>query len=224
MSDAPPAMVAILSGANMNFDRLRLVSELADVGAKREAMLATSIPEVPGSFKKFVTVLSGSETGSGGPDVTEFKYRFAAGEDAHILYSLAVDGEAELTRLRERLEAAELSTLDLSNCGPAQVHLRHLVGGRARSFTGPIPNERLFSVTFPERPGALVDFLNILAPGMDVTLFHYRNTGNNESQVLVGVQEPADLQGDFEQELSGLKYKYSKIDGLARDAFELFLY
>ena len=220
----PPAMVAILSGANMNFDRLRVVSELANVGAKREVMLATSIPETPGAFKKFVAALAGNDAGEGGPDVTEFKYRFAVGEEAHILYSLAVQGEAELQGLMSRLEAAGLGTMDLSNCGPAQMHLRHLVGGRARSFTGPIPDEQLFSVTFPERPGALTDFLNVLAPGINITLFHYRNTGNNESQVLVGVQEPPKLRGVFEEELLELKYKHSRVEGLAQEAFELFLY
>ena len=114
--------------------------------------------------------------------------------------------------------------MDLSNCEPAQMHLRHLVGGRARSFTGPIPDEQLFSVTFPERPGALTDFLDVLAPGMNITLFHYRNTGNNESQVLVGVQEPPKLRGEFEEQLMGLKYKHSRVEGLAQEAFELFLY
>ena len=217
-------MVAILSGANMNFDRLRVVSELANVGAKREVMLATSIPETPGAFKKFVAALAGNDAGEGGPDVTEFKYRFAVGEEAHILYSLAVQGEAELQGLMSRLEVAGLGTMDLSNCGPAQMHLRHLVGGRARSFTGPIPDEQLFSVTFPERPGALTDFLNVLAPGINITLFHYRNTGNNESQVLVGVQEPPKLRGVFEEDLLELKYKHSRVEGLAQEAFELFLY
>jgi hypothetical protein len=147
-------------------------------------MMATQIPERPGSFREFVSIASGA----GGVAVTEFKYRYSAGASANILWSAGVTDKAAASALVSRLNEAGLATLDISAIDAAQVHLRHLVGGRARSYMGEIPFERVFQVQFPERAGALRHFLEVLSPSWNVTLFHYRQTGNSTSYVLLGIQ------------------------------------
>ena len=216
-------LVAVTSGANMNFDRLRLVSDIANFGAKTEVMLATSIPEKPGSFKRFVDVLVGDDNIS----LTEFKYRYAMSEDgkAHILYSVEVDAESEQKQnLFDRLVAADMETVDLSEIQSAQLHLRHLVGGRARSFTGRIPDEKILQVVFPERPGALKKFLAELAPSWNVTLFHYRQTGNLETNLLLGLQIPPSEYKNFSDAMERLGYKAEELEAAALDAFSMFIY
>ncbi|UPQ99072.1 threonine ammonia-lyase [Chloropicon primus] len=215
--------VAVTSGANMNFDRLRLVSDIANFGAKTEVMLATSIPEKPGEFKRFVDVLVGDEKIS----VTEFKYRYAMNESrmAYILFSVEVDEDTKQKEsLLARLSNAGMDTIDLSHIEAAQRHLRHLVGGRARSFTGAIPDERILEVTFPERPGALGKFLSELAPEWNVTLFHYRQTGNLETNLLIGIQIADSQFGSFQEAMEKLDYRAEEIDSTAMDAFGMFLY
>ncbi|KAK9829226.1 hypothetical protein WJX72_004603 [[Myrmecia] bisecta] len=215
------AVVAVTSGANMNFDRLRLVSELANVGARREAMLTTSIPEVPGAFKDFIaTALNGTDI-----QVTELKYRYSAGQEAHVLYSVGIRQQAELSALIQRLGAKNFSTLDISAIEAAQVHLRHLVGGRARSYMGELPHERIFQVEFPERPGALRRFLEVISPAWNVTLFHYRETGNRTSTVLVGLQVAPAEQAGFgaaQAELAG-DFTFTELSGTAREVFNRFI-
>ena len=142
-------VVAVTSGANINFERLRLVSELADLGTSTEVMLATQIPEHPGSFRDFVGVATTGDDGHGGVSVTEFKYRFSAGQSANILWSAGVSDKQAATALVARLNGAGMPTLDISDIDAAQVHLRHLVGGRARSYMGEIPFERMFQVRQP---------------------------------------------------------------------------
>lgn len=180
----PKTVVAVTSGANINFERLRLVSELAEVGGVTEATLTTLIPERPGSFLEFV----GLATANGALPVTEFKYRYSAGEQAAILWGVGLKSPAQLGELVARLNAGGMPTSDVSNIEVAQLHLRHLVGGRARSYMGQLPHERMYQVSFPERPGALAQFLAAISPRWNVTLFHYRTTGNRESSVLLGVQ------------------------------------
>eukprot|EP00236_Picocystis_salinarum_P000369 CAMPEP_0183827810 /NCGR_PEP_ID=MMETSP0807_2-20130328/2444_1 /TAXON_ID=88271 /ORGANISM="Picocystis salinarum, Strain CCMP1897" /LENGTH=595 /DNA_ID=CAMNT_0026072983 /DNA_START=1 /DNA_END=1785 /DNA_ORIENTATION=+ len=210
--------VAIGSGANMNFDRLRYVSELADIGAHREVVLATTIPEERGSFLKFVDTAVGSEL-----PVTEFRYRFAADMKATILYGVGIRTEVELSVLLQNLEEAGMTSTNLTNSEPAMEHLRYLVGGRARTFTGNVPDERLYVVQFPERAGALKRFLEAISPRWNITLFHYRATGNMKSSVLLGLQVPdADLE-EFHavtQQLDTL-YSFSKIEGSTADAFHM---
>eukprot|EP00882_Tetradesmus_deserticola_P009548 GHRQ01010082.1.p1 GENE.GHRQ01010082.1~~GHRQ01010082.1.p1 ORF type:complete len:591 (+),score=253.76 GHRQ01010082.1:116-1888(+) len=138
-------VVAVTSGANINFERLRLVSELADLGASTEVMMATSIPEQPGAFREFVHTAAGSSDTD--LNVTEFKYRFSAGASANILWSAGVRDRSEVTQAIERLQAAGMPTIDISGMDSARIHLRHLVGGRARSYMGEIPNERMYQVT-----------------------------------------------------------------------------
>lgn len=214
-------VVAITSGANMNFERLRLVSELAEVGARAEAMLATTIPEQPGAFRDFVeTALSNT-----GINVTEFKYRFSAGPQAHVLWSAATADVAELSSLVVRLNGAGMTTLDISGLEAAQVHLRHLVGGRARSFMGEIPNERIFQFAFPERRGALRRFLSVVCPAWNVTLFHYRCTGNSESYVLLGVQVPPSMELQFADTVAQLRpeFNFNELAGQTRAVFDMFI-
>lgn len=212
--------VAIGSGANMNFDRLRYVSELADIGAHREVVLATTIPEEPGSFLTFVDTAVGSEL-----PVTEFRYRFAADMKATILYGVGIRTEVELSVLLQKLEGAGMTSVNLTNSEPAMEHLRYLVGGRARTFTGNVPDERLYVVQFPERAGALKRFLEAVSPRWNITLFHYRATGNMKSSVLLGLQVPdVDLEEFHEvtQQLDAL-YSFSKIEGSTAEAFHMLL-
>ncbi|CAG9462070.1 unnamed protein product [Pedinophyceae sp. YPF-701] len=216
--------VCVTSGANMNFDRLRLVSELADVGARSEAMLVTTIPESPGSFSDFVEVGYYGAAPQDAAEVTEFKYRYdeCAGQGkAHILHSVAVKSRDELKRMIARLNGAGYQTRDLSAMEDAQVHLRHLVGGRA----GAVRNERLFVVEFPERPGALKIFLRPFSPRWNVTAFHYRRSGNQVSSVLVGLQVPVEDEGEFKDAVAGLDsgFAFRELSAEAYEAFKYFL-
>mmetsp|Transcript_7172 Transcript_7172/g.12363 ORF Transcript_7172/g.12363 Transcript_7172/m.12363 type:complete len:348 (+) Transcript_7172:26-1069(+) len=179
-------VVAVTSGANMNFERLRLVAELANVGATTEATLTTTMSEQPGSFRDFVAIASANGT----IPVTEFKYRFSAGERASVLWGAGIKSPEELTHVVQQLQSAGMPTTDVSGMEVAQLHLRHLVGGRARSYTGALPHEKIFQIIFPEKAGALTRFLEVMCPKWNVTLFHYRNTGNRESSALLGLQVP----------------------------------
>jgi threonine dehydratase len=214
-------VVAVTSGANMNFDRLRLVSELADVGLRQEAVLATTIPEAPGAFKRFAATVAGdADALSAGEmlNITEFKYRYAGGAasgGAHVLYSVALRGAAQLPRLLARLAAAQLPTVDLSDNELAKVHIRHLVGGAAS-----VPDERLLKVEFPEKAGALARFLDALSPRWNITLFHYRNAGGAVAKVLVGVQVPREQRDEFAAALATVGYDFA--DETDNAAFQLF--
>ena len=205
-------VVAVSSGANMNFDRLRFVSELADVGLRTEAVLATTIPERAGAFKQFAAAVA-----AGALDITEFKYRLASAgaRDAHVLYSVALRSPAQLAGLLARMEEQGFRTVDLSTNELAKVHIRHLVGGATS-----VPNERLLKCEFPEKPGALVRFLDILSPRWNITLFHYRNAGGNVAKVLVGVQvRPSEMEA-FQTALSAVGYDFT--DETDNAAFKMF--
>lgn len=205
-------VVAVTSGANMNFDRLRLVSELADVGLRTEAVLATTIPERAGAFKQFAATVAGAAL-----DITEFKYRFSGdgAADAHVLYSVALRSPAQLEDLLARMRHAALPTVDLSANELAKVHIRHLVGGAAA-----VPHERLLKVEFPEKPGALVRFLDVLSPRWNITLFHYRNAGGNVAKVLVGLQVRPGERTAFDEALSAVGYDFQ--DETDNAAFRMF--
>ncbi|BDA45868.1 Threonine dehydratase [Coccomyxa sp. Obi] len=215
------AAVAVTSGANMNFDRLRLVTELADIGGLREAMLATTIPERHGSFSDFLQIAVNDSS----LEITEFKYRFSAGDEAHILWGLGIRSPSEVTDLVERLNASSMPTIDISGIEAAQVHLRHLVGGRARSFMGELPHERIFQVDFPERPGALRKFLSVVSPTFLITLFHYRKTGNRSTKLLIGIQVPPHQEESFAaaQEQLSADYTFEELSGKARQVFMMFI-
>lgn len=203
-------LVAIASGANMNFDRLRFVAERAELGEKREAVLAVSIPEQPGSFKSFCALL-------GARSITEFNYRFADPSMAHIYVGVQVQNRAEGEKLVAALSKQKLPVLDLTDNEMAKLHIRHLVGGRAPQAT----NEMIYRFEFPERPGALMRFLNSMSESWNISLFHYRNHGADYGRVLCGVQVPPADKARFQEFLDGLGYRYWNES--RNPAYKLFL-
>jgi len=203
-------LVAIASGANTNFDRLRFIAEEAEVGEHREAILAVTIPERPGSFRKFCALL-------GARNVTEFNYRIADSKDAHIFVGIEVQGNEETARIVRNLRRHGLTTLDLSDNEMAKLHTRHMVGGRAPFAK----NELLYRFEFPERPGALMRFLGAMRGGWNISLFHYRNQGADYGRVLVGMQVPKKEMSAFRAFLRNLGYSYA--DETRNLAYKLFL-
>jgi threonine dehydratase len=203
-------LVAIASGANTNFDRLRFVAERAEVGEHREAILAVTIPERPGSFKAFCSLL-------GKHNVTEFNYRIADPDEAHVFVGVQVRDRDETKRLVRLLERAGLHSLDLSDNEMAKLHVRHLVGGRAPWAH----HERLYRFDFPERPGALMRFLEAMRSDWNISLFHYRNHGADIGRVLVGIQVQPNEMPAFRRFLAQLGYPYE--DESKNLAYRLFL-
>jgi len=203
-------LVAVASGANTNFDRLRFIAEEAELGEHREAVLAVTIPERPGSFKKFCATLGGS-------NITEFNYRIADSREAHIFVGIEVDGRAQTGRIVRNLRRHGLTTLDLSDNEMAKLHVRHMVGGRAPFAK----NELLYRFEFPERRGALVKFLDNLRSDWNISLFHYRNHGADHGRVLVGIQVPKKEMGQFTGFLRKLGYPHA--DETRNPAYRLFL-
>ncbi|XP_074575191.1 threonine dehydratase 1 biosynthetic, chloroplastic-like [Curcuma longa] len=192
------SIVAITSGANMNFDRLRLVTELADVGRKREAVLATILPEERGSFKMFCKLV-------GAMNITEFKYRYEfQRENALVLYSVGLHTETELGAMVNRMKSAQLQTINLTNDDLAKDHLRYFMGGRSN-----VQDELLCRFIFPERPGALLKFLDCFSPRWNISLFHYRAQGAAGANVLVGIQVPSNDMQEFKDRAHDLGYEYT---------------
>ena len=203
--------VAINCGANINFDRLRHVAERADIGAQREALLAVEIPEEPGSFLRFCQLL-------GRRSVTEFNYRYDDAATARIFVGLALhDGRREKESLLETVAASGYRVLDMSDDEMAKLHVRYMVGGHAHG----LEHERLFRFEFPERPGALLRFLQAIGSRWNISLFHYRNHGSDYGRVLAGVQvTPADAD-EFALHLRELSYPYTEETG--NPAYRMFL-
>src|SRR6266567_3588783 len=189
--------VAIACGANMNFDRLRFVAEQAELGEEREAILAVTIPERPGSFRQFCAFL-------GKRNVTEFNYRYADPKIAHLFVGIEVRNRHEIIELLRELTRRKIEASDLSDNEMAKLHVRHLVGGHAPNAT----DEILYRFEFPERPGALMRFLDSMSAGWNISLFHYRNHGADYGRVLVGMQVPPSDQADFQRFLGRLGYPY----------------
>jgi threonine dehydratase len=203
--------VAINCGANMNFDRLRHVAERAEVGAQREALLAVQIPEQPGSFLRFCRAL-------GPRSVTEFNYRYDSDAAAQIFVGFALSGgRAERDQVVARLRTEGYAVTDLTDDEMAKLHVRYMVGGRARG----LQHERLLRFEFPERPGALLRFLEAIGGGWNVSLFHYRNHGSDYGRVLAGIQVPPATREEFLLHLDELHYPYT--DETANPAYRLFL-
>lgn len=203
-------LIGIASGANMNFDRLRFIAERAEVGEKREAVLAVSIPEQPGAFKTFCHLL-------GDRNITEFNYRYSDPKIAHIFVGVAIADPSEATNLVAALQAKGLPALDLTDNEVAKLHLRHLVGGHAPQAT----NEVVFRFEFPEKPGALMKFLDTMGHDWNISLFHYRNHGADFGRVLVGMQVPPADTNQFHEFLDQLGYPYW--DETENPAYKLFL-
>lgn len=202
--------IAIDSGANINFDRLRYVAERAELGEHREAILAVTIPERPGSFCRFCELL-------GQRSITEFNYRYADAEQAHIFVGVQLSGgQKEKALLLQSLEENHYPVEDLSENEIAKLHIRYMVGGRADAL-----NERLFRFEFPERPGALLRFLDRMGGEWNISLFHYRNHGHAYGRVLAGIQVPEEEISRFHQFLEQLGYPWrSEMDN---PAYALFL-
>jgi len=192
--------VAINTGANVNFDRLRHVAERADIGGQREALLAVEIPERKGSFLRFCEIL-------GRRNVTEFNYRYSNGATAHLFVGMALsEGQKEKELVVRTLREGGYTVVDMSDNEMAKLHVRYMVGGHA---TG-IADERLFRFEFPERPGALLKFLHAIGTQWNITLFHYRNHGSDYGRVLAGVQIPPQEGVDFDLHVRELKYVYTE--------------
>jgi threonine dehydratase len=203
-------LVAIASGANVNFDRLRHVAERAEIGERREAIFAVTIPERPGSFRKFCALI-------GDHNITEFNYRFADPSAAHVFVGVQIGAAAEIRRLTGLLRRHGYAVLDMTDNEMAKLHIRHLVGGRAPNAV----NEILYRFEFPERPGALMNFLNRMGGGWNISLFHYRNHGADFGRVLIGMQVPPRDQRAFQKFLKNLGYEY--VEETGNPAYRLFL-
>jgi threonine dehydratase len=206
---------AILCGANMNFDRLRFVAERAEVGEEREALLAVTIPEERGSFKRFCELIG---TLPGGPrNVTEFNYRISDAATAHVFVGLTTHGKGESAKIATNFSRHGFEALDLTHDDLAKEHIRHMVGGRSALAC----DERLLRFVFPERPGALMKFLSHMRPGWNITLFHYRNQGADYGRILVGLQVPTADNKAFKEFLDTLGYPH--VEETANPVYRLFL-
>jgi threonine dehydratase len=189
---------------------LRFVAERAELGEQREAVVAVTIPEKPGSFRKFCDLL-------GNRTITEFNYRYAGPNQAHIFVGITVRNRSEVAKLTELLERHQLPAVDLTDNEMAKTHVRYMVGGHAPQAE----NEIIYRFTFPERPGALLDFLSRLRSDWNISLFHYRNHGADFGRVLAGIQVPPIDQASFADFLQQLGYEYT--DETANPAYHLFL-
>jgi threonine dehydratase len=204
-------IVAVNSGANMNFDRLRHVAERSDVGSEREALIAVEIPERPGSFLQFCEAL-------GKRSVTEFNYRFENARAAQIFVGFALSrGRTECHEICAALRAAGYTVNDMTDNEMAKLHIRYMVGGHARG----IENERLYRFEFPERPGALLRFLQAIGTRWNVSLFHYRNHGSDYGRVLAGIQVPPAERAEFVLHIDELHYAYT--EETDNPAYRMFL-
>ncbi|NUR55113.1 MAG: threonine ammonia-lyase, biosynthetic [Acidobacteria bacterium] len=203
-------LAAVLSGANMNFDRLRFVAERAELGEAREAIFGVTIPERPGAFRAFCQTI-------GRRVVTEFNYRLSGRDCAHIFVGIATRSRDDAASVAATLGRAGYQTVDLTDNEVAKLHVRHMVGGRSAA----VAHEYLCRFEFPERPGALMQFLDTLGGRWNISLFHYRNHGADFGRVLAGFEVPPDEVAPFEQFLADLDYRYRREDGNV--AYELFL-
>ena len=204
-------LIALNCGANVNFDRLRHIAERAAVGKQREALLAVEIPETPGSFHAFCEAC-------GRRSITEFNYRYNDDRVAHIFVGIELTaGSAEKARIIAELERSGYPVEDMSDNELAKLHIRHMVGGSGRL----LEHEKILRFRFPERPGALMDFLNAVGRRWNITLFHYRNHGSDYGRILTGIDVPPDEAGEFESHLQALGYEHW--DETTNPAYRLFL-
>lgn len=208
LSDGP--LIAIVTGANVNFDRIGYMVERAELGAGGEMLLSVSLPEKPGSFLKFCQALSDHA-------ISEFNYRFSNNGDAHVLVGIKISDDSERQNLIRAIQSQDMSVTDLSENKIAKTHLRHMVGGRTTTTT----REKIYSFDFPERPGALRDFLTALDGRWNISLFHYRNHGASTGEVLCGFQIPNNDDAVLEDSLH--KTGFSMQDETDNPAYENFL-
>jgi threonine dehydratase len=206
------SLIAINSGANLNFDRLRHIADRAEIGEHREALLAVTIPEQPGSYRRFIQLL-------GTRSITEFNYRYADQREAQIFVGVQItEGDEEKRRIIEMLRGHGYSVLDMSDNEMAKLHVRYMVGGRVPGLA----DELIYRFQFPERPGALLKFLNGMAHDWNISLFHYRNHGADYGRVLAGIQVPRADRERFNAFLDELGYVFW--DETDNPAYRCFLH
>jgi threonine dehydratase len=204
-------LVAINSGANMNFERLRYVAERTLVGEKQEALFAVTIPEQAGSLRRFCDEVVGDH------NITEFNYRLASRDQAHIFVGISVRDEAERHAFARRLQVHGFANEDLTDNDLAKTHVRYMVGGRSVE----VGREVLFRFWFPERPGALARFLSAMGANWNISLFHYRMQGGDFGRVLIGLEIPAGEEAPFRSFLADLGYRF--VEETSNPAYRLFL-
>jgi threonine dehydratase len=205
------SFVVINCGANVNFDRLRHIAERAAIGEEQEMLLAVEIPEKPGSFRTFCEAL-------GRRGITEFNYRYNDSKNAHIFVGVQLrHGAKERAKLIDKLRKLGYPVVDLSDDEMAKLHIRHMVGGSAAN----LENERLFRFEFPERPGALLDFLKAIGTDWNISLFHYRNHGSDHGRILAGIQVPDEESDELEAHLA--KLRYAHFEESDNPAYRMFL-
>jgi threonine dehydratase len=202
--------ISIACGANMNFSRLRFVAERADVGQSKEAVFAIAIPEERGSFKRLCSLI-------GTRNVTEFNYRISDSKKANIFIGISTQQQGDSTIIAKEFIKSGFDSIDLTTDELAKSHLRHMVGGRSTLAD----NELLYRFEFPERPGALMNFLNAMSPHWNISLFHYRNHGGDYGKILVGIQVPKKNTKELNDFLKGTGYRYW--DESQHPAYQLFL-
>jgi threonine dehydratase len=203
-------LIAVACGANMNFDRLRFVAERAEVGERREAIFAVTIPEERGSFRRFCAC-------AGTHNLTEFIYRITNQQEAHIFVGVQIQNRSDAVAIAATFEANGFSAIDLTDDELAKLHLRHMVGGHSTLAD----HELLYRFEFPERPGALTKFLNCMSPNWNISLFHYRNHGADYGRIVVGMQVPPNEMTEWQSFLDTLGYHYW--DESQNPAYKLFL-
>jgi threonine dehydratase len=203
-------LIAVACGANMNFDRLRFVAERAEFGERREAIFAVTIPEERGSFRKFCQCLDKH-------NLTEFNYRIADANRAYIFVGIQIQNRADAHKIAANLKQHGFETIDLTDDELAKMHLRHMVGGRSALAD----NELLYRFEFPERPGALIQFLHSMSPNWNISLFHYRNNGADYGRIAIGVQVPPEEISQWLTFVDSLDYPYWNES--QNPAYKLFL-
>jgi threonine dehydratase len=203
-------LVAVACGANMNFDRLRFVAERAELGERREVIFAVTIPEERGSFRKFCQCL-------GKHNLTEFNYRIADEKEAHIFVGIQIQNRADAEQIKAKFEQYGFKTIDLTDDELTKLHLRHMVGGRSPLAE----HELLYRFEFPERPGALIQFLNCMSPNWNISLFHYRNNGADYGRIAIGIQVPPNEMVEWQAFLDTIGYRYW--DESQNPVYQLFL-
>lgn len=206
--------VAIISGANLNFDRLRHIAERAELGDGRETLLAVTIPERPGSFRRFLKAL-------GRRPITEFNYRYAGSREAHVFAGVHFESAAEREATIAALRGDGNAVVDLSDNDMAKTHVRYMVGGRAPALVDAGLREQLFRFEFPERPGACLDFLSAIGTRWNISLFHYRNHGAAYGRVLCALQVPKSETAECRRALAGIGYEM--VEETDNPAYALFL-
>ncbi|MEG4987417.1 threonine ammonia-lyase, biosynthetic [Microcoleus sp. BR0-C5] len=207
---AGETLIAVACGANMNFDRLRFVAERAEFGERREAIFAVTIPEQPGSLRRFCECL-------GKRNLTEFSYRIADEKEAHIFIGVQIQNRADAVKIAATFEDCGFKTLDLTDDELTKLHVRHMVGGRSMLAD----HELFYRFEFPERPGALMKFVGSMSPNWNISVFHYRNNGADYGRIVVGIQVPPDEMQKWQAFLDTLGYQYG--DESQNPAYKLFL-